>query len=44
MKTRMPKRVYTTQFREAVVRQVMETGTLSGRSSSVGGLSLAGWL
>lgn len=44
MKTRIPKRVYTTQFREAAVRQVMETGTLSGRSPSVGGLSLAGWL
>ena len=30
MKTRIPKRVYTGQFREAAVRQVIE----AGRSSS----------
>ena len=46
MKTRIPKRVYTAQFREAAVRQVIEAGRSANevaRSLDISPTSLVIW-
>jgi transposase len=47
MKTRIPKRVYTAQFREAAVRQVIEAGRSSSevaRSLDISSKTLGNWV
>jgi transposase len=47
MKTRIPKRVYTGQFREAAVRQVIEAGRSANevaRSLDISAKTLGNWV
>ena len=47
MKTRIPKRTYTAQFREAAVRQVIELGRTAtdvSRSLDISPKTLGNWV